>query len=182
MKTSNFFDLRVLSGILPLLSGSQNTGSPSSKYEHRRASALLRNIQKKIRIIEIKTYKTATDKSAHGPHRRDVTHILSKVSCFLLKSFHFRRLQKRLVFFPIQILIFWMLHNNADASYARRCSYLELGLPVVRNVITSRCLSLFRGDKRKKRIRRVKFPLLRTYSSSSTWKWPEIPAQIIVSV
>ena len=30
-----------------------------------------------------------------GPHRRDVTHILSKVSCFLLKSFHFRRLQKR---------------------------------------------------------------------------------------
>ena len=27
-----------------------------------------------------------------GPHRRDVTHSLSKVSCFLLKSFHFRRL------------------------------------------------------------------------------------------
>ena len=34
-------------------------------------------------------------KSARGPHRRYVTHILSKVSCFLLKSFHFRRLQKR---------------------------------------------------------------------------------------
>ena len=34
-------------------------------------------------------------KSARGPHRRDVTHILSKVSCFLLKSFHFRRLEKR---------------------------------------------------------------------------------------
>ena len=32
--------------------------------------------------------------SARGPHRRDLTHILSKVSCFLLKSFHFRRLQK----------------------------------------------------------------------------------------
>ena len=32
---------------------------------------------------------------ARGPHRRDVTHILSKVSCFLLKSFHFRMLQKR---------------------------------------------------------------------------------------
>ena len=31
-------------------------------------------------------------------------------------------------FFPIQILIFRMLHNNA---YARRCSYFELGLPVV---------------------------------------------------
>ena len=37
-------------------------------------------------------------KSARGPHRRDVTHILSKVSCFLLKSFHFRRLEKRQVF------------------------------------------------------------------------------------
>ena len=44
-------------------------------------------------------------KSARGPHRRDVTHILSKVSGFLLKSFHFRRLRKR-CFFPIQILIF----------------------------------------------------------------------------
>ena len=32
--------------------------------------------------------------SARGPHRRDVTHTLSKVSCLLLKSFHFRRLQK----------------------------------------------------------------------------------------
>ena len=30
-------------------------------------------------------------KSAHGPHKRDVTHILCKVSC----SFHFPRLQKR---------------------------------------------------------------------------------------
>ena len=30
-------------------------------------------------------------------------------------------------FFPIQILIFWMLCNNADA---RRCSYFETGLPV----------------------------------------------------
>ena len=29
---------------------------------------------------------------------------------------------------PIQILIFWMLRSNADA---RRCSYFELGLPVV---------------------------------------------------
>ena len=34
-------------------------------------------------------------KSARGPYRRDVVHILSKVSCFFLKSFHFRRLQKR---------------------------------------------------------------------------------------
>ena len=33
--------------------------------------------------------------SARGPHRTDVRHILSRVSCFLLKSFHFRRLEKR---------------------------------------------------------------------------------------
>ena len=42
-----------------------------------------------------KTVYIKTHKSARGPHGRDVTHILSKVSCFLLKSFHFRRLQKR---------------------------------------------------------------------------------------
>ena len=50
------------------------------------------------------THKTAINRP-HGPHRRDVTHILRKVSCFfLLKSFHFRRLRKRWGFFPIQIL------------------------------------------------------------------------------
>ena len=38
--------------------------------------------------------------------RREVTHILCKVSCFLLKSFHFRRLQKRQVFFPYKSLYF----------------------------------------------------------------------------
>ena len=32
---------------------------------------------------------------ARGPHRRDVTHILSMISCFLLTSFHFHRLQER---------------------------------------------------------------------------------------
>ena len=35
--------------------------------------------------------------------------------------------EKTIGFFPIHILIFWMLRNNADA---RRCSYFELGLPV----------------------------------------------------
>ena len=44
--------------------------------------------------------------SAHGPHRRDVTHILCKVSSFLLKSFHFRRLQKRQFFYPYKSLYF----------------------------------------------------------------------------
>ena len=42
------------------------------------------------KTIYIKTHKTA-----RGPLRRDVTHIVSKVSCLLLKSFHFRRLEKR---------------------------------------------------------------------------------------
>ena len=36
---------------------------------------------------------------ARGPHRRDVTHILSTVRCFLLTSFHFRTLQKRSLYF-----------------------------------------------------------------------------------
>ena len=43
---------------------------------------------------------------ARGPHRRDETHILSKVSGFLLKSFHFCRLQKRQFFFPYRSLYF----------------------------------------------------------------------------
>ena len=34
-------------------------------------------------------------KSAHGPHRRDVTHILSTLSCISVISFHFRTLRKR---------------------------------------------------------------------------------------
>ena len=41
-----------------------------------------------------------------------------------MRAFLFRRLQKRSVFFPIQILIFRMLRKNADV---RRCSYLSLG-------------------------------------------------------
>ena len=46
------------------------------------------------KTVYITTHKTAI-KLAHGPHRRDVTNILIEVSCFLWKSFHFRRLQKR---------------------------------------------------------------------------------------
>ena len=42
-----------------------------------------------------KTVYSTTHKSAQGPHRRDVTHILCKVSCFVLKPFDFRRLRKR---------------------------------------------------------------------------------------
>ena len=53
-----------------------------------------------------KTVYITTHKSARGPRRRDVTHILSKVSCFLLESFYFRRLQKRQVFFRYRSLYF----------------------------------------------------------------------------
>ena len=43
-------------------------------------------VESKIRIMAALIY--------HKRARTDVTHILSKESCFLLKSFHFRRLQK----------------------------------------------------------------------------------------
>ena len=46
---------------------------------------------------------------------------------FLLKSFHFRRLHKRLVFSPYKSLSNVTQPPDADA---RRCSYFELGLPV----------------------------------------------------
>ena len=93
------------------------TGSPSSKYEHRRASALLRNIQnigicmEKKPIVYV-TYEMDCNKKQLTLLKMCVTsllcgpqvdlqpfygflcklfslHILSKVSCFLLKSFHF---------------------------------------------------------------------------------------------
>ena len=51
------------------------------------------------KTVYIKTHKMAINRSVRGPHRRDVlTHILSKVSYFLLKSFHFRRLEKQQIF------------------------------------------------------------------------------------
>ena len=61
-------------------------------------SCLLASIYKGLcreKTVYIKTHKMAINRSVRGPHRRDVTHILSKVSYFLLKSFHFRRLEKQ---------------------------------------------------------------------------------------
>ena len=72
-----------------------------------------------------------SQKSSSGPHRRDVTHILSKVSCFYWNPFIFVGYGNDR-FFPIQILIFRMLRNNADA---RRRSYIELGLPVLLHIL-----------------------------------------------
>ena len=67
---------------------------------------------------------------ADGPHRRDVTQILCKVSCFLLKSFHFLRLQKRYVFSPYKSLYFESVTTMpmfADA-HIQSLGYLQLYL------------------------------------------------------
>ena len=71
-------------------------------------------------LIQRKPY--ITTQSAHEPHRRYVTHILCKVSCFfLLKSFHVRRLvTETMGFFP-------------NPYISNVTQYLELGLPVMRD-------------------------------------------------
>ena len=76
-------------------------------------------------------------KSAHGPHRRDVTSILCKVIS--------DNLTEMIGFFLKQILIFRMLRNNADV---RRYSYFELGLPVVPFLSPSRLPRRLAGNKR----------------------------------
>ena len=76
-----------------------------------------------------KTVYITTHKSARGPRRRDVTHILSKVSCFSLKSFIFVGYRNDRFFpdiNPYISAIFRMLRNN-----------VELGLPVVTPFIGS---------------------------------------------
>ena len=99
--------------------------------EHRRASALLRNIQN-IRIcVGKKPYRFCNLRQWNDFNKKQLTLLKMCVTSLLcgpradLWPFY-GFLCKR--FSPIQILIFWMLRNNADA---RRCSYFELGLPVV---------------------------------------------------
>ena len=75
------------------LHGLHSLQSAWPAFQHDRTSVNLYIEKKPFTWKPIKGHK-----STHGPHRRDVTHILSKVSCFLLKSFHFRRLQKRFFF------------------------------------------------------------------------------------
>ena len=115
------------------------TGSPSSKYELRRASALLRNIQN----IRLCTGKKPRVSLTYENERISIKNSLSHLKCVLRLScvvhgpiygrfmgFYVNGFLSIEIgfFFPIQILIFWMLRNNADA---RRCSYFELGLPVI---------------------------------------------------
>ena len=87
-----------------------------------------------------KTVYSTTHKSAHGPHRRDVTHIYK---LFFIEILSFSKVTETIDFFPIQIFIFripifQMLHNNADTC---RCSYFELGLPVVSISVVKKHLS-----------------------------------------
>ena len=82
-----------------------------------------------------KTVYSTTHKSAHGPHRRDVTHIYK---LFFIEILSFSKVNRNDRFFPIQIPIFQKLHNNADTC---RCSYFELGLPVVSISVVKKHLS-----------------------------------------
>ena len=82
-----------------------------------------------------KTVYSTTHKLAHGPHRRDVTHIYK---LFFIEILSFSKVNRNDRFFPIQIPIFQMLHNNADTC---RCSYFELGLPVVSISVVKKHLS-----------------------------------------
>ena len=136
--------------------GRTTTGNPSSKYDHRRASALLRNIQnikistgkKTYRFCNLRKWKDFNKnslpylkcvlrllcgprvdlwtpfyglqcKSASGPHRRDVTHILSKGNCFFYwNPFIFVGYRNDRLFPCTNSYIsavFRMLPNNADA-------------------------------------------------------------------
>ena len=53
----------------------------------------------------------------------------SEVSRFLFKPFHIRRLQKQ-IFFPIPILIFWRLLDNADVIFRASSSWFDLVIDV----------------------------------------------------
>ena len=106
------------------------TGSPSSKYEHQHCCVLF-EIQRKYKdLYGKKTYgfcnhKTAINRPGHkatrGLHRREVTHILPKVSClfFFWNPFIFVGYRKE-GFFPYKSLYFRcisnQLRNNADAN------------------------------------------------------------------
>ena len=62
-------------------------------------------------------------KSTHGPHKRDVTHILSKVKCFFIEILSFSQVTETISFFPLRIVILRMLGNRGDVR-----QYFELGL------------------------------------------------------
>ena len=56
---------------------------------------------------------------------------------FFIEILSFSQVTETIGFFPIQILIFRTLRNNADV---RRCSYFELGLPVMWQAQKNGCL------------------------------------------
>ena len=109
MMSINMFKTQVepiIFGIRCIFFSYEITGSPSSKYEHRRASALLRNIQN-IRIcMGKKTFVSETYENERISIKNSLPYLKCVLSCFLLKSFHFRRFQKRKFFFPYKSLYF----------------------------------------------------------------------------
>ena len=94
-----------------------STGSPSSKYEHRRASALLHNIQN-IRICMGKKIVSVT----YENERISIKNSLPYLKCVFRLSCA--------VHGPIYGRFMGFYVNGFLSIYARRCSYFELGLPV----------------------------------------------------
>ena len=80
------------------------TGSPSEILVDPSTGSPIKDAERESKPFTLQPIK-----------RPDVTHILSKVSCFLLKFFHFRRLQKR-YFFPIQILTFRNIFSRYNST------------------------------------------------------------------
>ena len=127
----NFWICFLLSLIRPQVAQARNMSIG-------RTSALLCNIRNSNGFsLYIRLYREKNrllynplngHKSAHGPHRRDVTYVLCKVSCF----------------FYWNPFIFVGYRNNRFSRYKSlyfecyttmpmscRCSYFELGLPVI---------------------------------------------------
>ena len=67
-----------------------------------------------------RTYRTGKIWRQKSPfvYISGIFHILSKVSCFLIEILSFSQVTETIGFFPIQILIFRMLRNNADVHDA----------------------------------------------------------------
>ena len=88
-----------------------------------------------------KTVYSTTDKTAINrpkDHTREVQHTFSVGKLFFIGILSFSSVTEMIRFFLIQILIFGMLRNNADVG---RCSYFELGLPVVKLIQVTGFLS-----------------------------------------
>ena len=122
-------------------------GSPSSKYEHRQASALLRNIQN-IRIcMEKKPIVSVTYENERISTKNVYIKCVLRLSCvvhgpiyghsmgFYVNGFlYFVGYRNDRFFFPYKSLYF----ECYATMQMRRCSYFELGLPVLTGICKAR--------------------------------------------